>query len=376
MVRVAKLSDKRRQLTLQFDNGSFGEFASVWLREACRCDQCRDPEGMFRLDALNDLDADLALFTAEITDQSKTLRMVWPDGHVSELSTKWLLRQSAPDSSFPNPSSQRLWYSNFQPAAASIDELADDAAHLDWLSHLWSDGVAVVTGVPTTRDALNTFASRIGHIRASNYGVEWEIVASADPQDPVHSTAGLRVHTDLPYRQVPPGVQLNLCAVADATGGESTMVDGFAVAKELEDRYPRAFAALTQVPVPNGYRTDDHDLRWSAPPLTLDHDGNPLLLRFAPDLVGQVRADPTTTREAHRAYGLFGELTADARFEVSFRLKPGELLAMHNHRVLHGRKPFDLSSGGRQLLGCYLDVDDLHSTMRVLRHRISSAGAR
>ena len=47
-----------------------------------------------------------------------------------------------------------------------------------------------------------------------------------------------------------------------------------------------------------------------------------------------------------------------------------ELLAMHNHRVLHGRRAFDLSTGRRSLLGCYLDVDDLRSAMRTCRRRL------
>jgi gamma-butyrobetaine dioxygenase len=37
-----------------------------------------------------------------------------------------------------------------------------------------------------------------------------------------------------------------------------------------------------------------------------------------------------------------------------------------NNRVLHGRKPFDPSSGERHLQGCYMNMEDLDSALRLL----------
>ena len=39
------------------------------------------------------------------------------------------------------------------------------------------------------------------------------------------------------------------------------------------------------------------------------------------------------------------------------------MLLVHNSRVLHGREAFD---GARNLLGAYMDQDELDSTARVL----------
>ena len=223
---------------------------------------------------------------------------------------------------------------------------------------------------PANRDELTRFAERIGYVRASNYGPDWAIEASLDPDTPVYSQQGLRVHTDLPYREVPPGVQFNLCVVADATGGESIVTDGFAIAEELRRDHPAAFELLTTVDVPVGWFHDSYDLRWSSPPIELDSDDNLHMIRYAPGLTGPISADPGTSRETYRAFQLMTTLAADRRLEISLRLEPGDLLAMHNHRVLHGRRPFDLSAGRRSLLGCYLGVDDLHSTMRSIRRRL------
>ena len=58
--------------------------------------------------------------------------------------------------------------------------------------------------------------------------------------------------------------------------------------------------------------------------------------------------------------------------EVNFKnpIQPGEMLCFHNHRLLHGRTAFDLGGGGRRrLLGCYLDIEELHSARAVLARR-------
>ncbi len=344
-------------------------FASVWLRDACRCSECRSEFGVRLLD-FDARDPDVALDMAEIDEDGSVLRCRWVDGHVTELPAPWLARRHqgrAP--SGPSGRDHELWAGGFEPTRAEYSDLRSDESYLAWLETLWRDGVAIVTGMPANRKALTTFAERIGYVRASNYGRDWEIVAIPDPDNPVYGEQGLRVHTDLPYRVPPPGVQFNLSALADARGGESTLADGFTLANEVRREHPDMFEVLTTVDIPIGWFGDGQDLRLSVPPIQLDAAGDPQLIRFAPGLVGQVSADPDTTREAYRAYRLFSELAAESRFEVALRLEPGDLIAMHNHRVLHGRRSFDLSTGGRRLLGCYLDVDDLHSTMRVLRRR-------
>jgi gamma-butyrobetaine dioxygenase len=53
------------------------------------------------------------------------------------------------------------------------------------------------------------------------------------------------------------------------------------------------------------------------------------------------------------------------------KLQPGELIAYDNNRVLHGRKSFDPSSGERHLQGCYMNMEDLDSALRLLERRAS-----
>ena len=50
-----------------------------------------------------------------------------------------------------------------------------------------------------------------------------------------------------------------------------------------------------------------------------------------------------------------------------FKTDSGDLLTVHAHRVLHGRRAFDPASGDRHLQDVYLEYDDLMARRRVLR---------
>ena len=41
------------------------------------------------------------------------------------------------------------------------------------------------------------------------------------------------------------------------------------------------------------------------------------------------------------------------KFSIEFKLMPGDLLMMDNHRLLHGRTSYDANEGKRYLQGCY-----------------------
>lgn len=249
-------------------------------------------------------------------------------------------------------------------AAADLD---DPAVHLAWLDALAAWGVARIDGVEPSYDGLRSIAQRIGVIHATNYGVEWDIVATEQPVTPVDSDLPLRVHTDLPYRDLPPGCQLLLSAIADAPGGETLLVDGYRLARELVDHHPETFATLTEVERTFAYIGDGQRYIGGGPVIGLDRDGRPAVIRHAPDLVLPMRADDPRVAAADDALRVFQEVAARPEMEHRIRLSPGQLLCIDNHRVLHGRGDVDLTRGGRRLLGCYLARDELASARRVAR---------
>ena len=68
----------------------------------------------------------------------------------------------------------------------------------------------------------------------------------------------------------------------------------------------------------------------------------------------------------YAAYRAFTEMIMKQELMLTFRLGPGDCVALDNTRVLHARSGFD-AAGQRHLQGCYADLDGVASTLAVLR---------
>ena len=69
----------------------------------------------------------------------------------------------------------------------------------------------------------------------------------------------------------------------------------------------------------------------------------------------------------YKARKKISELYNSKQFRIEFKLTPGDLLMMDNHRLLHGRTVYDTSEGKRFLQGCYLDHDSSEGKLRHLK---------
>lgn len=60
----------------------------------------------------------------------------------------------------------------------------------------------------------------------------------------------LPLHVDLAYLESPPGIQLLHCLRNDpqVDGGESILLDGWAVAQSMKKHYPLHFKTLSEIP--------------------------------------------------------------------------------------------------------------------------------
>ena len=81
-----------------------------------------------------------------------------------------------------------------------------------------------------------------------------------------------------------PGIQLLHCLVNETSGGLSTLVDGFAVARRCARRIRPAFDVLTGTPVRFKYLDAQTELTASAPPIELDVTGAVKSIHFSPRL--------------------------------------------------------------------------------------------
>jgi gamma-butyrobetaine dioxygenase len=245
--------------------------------------------------------------------------------------------------------------------------MEDPKALLDWLLAVRDIGLTQVRGVPTVPGSLTTLAQRISFIRESNFGVLFNVQSRADADSNAYTAFNLPLHTDLPTRELQPGLQFLHCLVNDAKGGDSRFVDGFAIAQTLRHEDPDAYRLLCEIPVEFRNKDRHSDYRCRAPMIALDALGEVAEIRMANFLRGPLNLTPELMLPYYRAYRRFIEMTREARFQFRQRLEAGQLWCFDNRRTLHARDAFDPASGARHFQGCYVDRDELLSRIWVLQ---------
>ena len=295
------------------------------------------------------------------------LNIKWQDGRENSIHPGWL-RYAAegrltPDASLPGFQS---WDTNLltEPPTVSYSDF-NDTKLKQWLSLLITYGMARLTDTPSRDDFIETFATKVGCIRSSNFGYVFSVESKPVPDSTANTMLPLGQHTDLPSRETPPGFQFLHCIINDSSGGESLLSDGLSLVEALRTEQPTVYQSLTTDEWVFMNRAQDADHRWIGPSIELPSANKPLTLRaFYP-----VRSMPYMSAEciapAYAALKVFYDYTRDPRFTIRYRLNPGDLIVFDNRRVLHGRDEI-IDDGERRLVGCYMDQDEVYSRYRVL----------
>ena len=361
-----------RELAIELDDGQRFALHPIWLRERCRDPLSMDLRTGQRLHDPSDLDVALSVTSVTEPDAGR-YRVRFSDGHVADFRGQDLLAEAslAPaDHDVPAP---RPW----NAAARQVSRFAwrdrpDDAQLHDWLRQFLEAGFIVFSGVPTRPGSILDVGKAFGFTRVTNFGALFDVRSTAEASDLAYTSLPLDPHTDNPYRDPVPGVQLLHCLVNETTGGYSTLVDGLAAARALEARDPEAFALLSRTPVRYRYQDDSTELVASALPIERDPAGGITAIHFSPRLDFVPLQPPAQLESYYRARRAFDHLLRSPEFEIRFLLAPGELLMMDNRRLLHGRTGFDPAEGLRHLQGCYIDIDGPRSLYRVVRRRLAA----
>ncbi len=344
---------------------------ALWLRARSPDPSQRDAITGQRLMNPHLLPDDLSLLDARL--DADGLHLAFSDGFSGYFEPAELIAGSVLDEGCPAPLpwtadlATQPWY--------GWDALSDDAELRRALKDYIERGFLLLHGTPTQADSILTIARRFGFVRETNFGSFFEVYSRPDSTDLAYRPVALGPHTDNPYRNPVPGIQLLHCLQNETSGGLSTLVDSLAVAQQLQQEDPEGFALLASVPVRYEYRDADTWLVSVQPMIELTGKGAMMGVFYSPRLDDIPLMSDADTRAYHRARKRFGTLLSDPRFELRFRLEPGQLMMFDNNRVLHGRTSFDPSEGHRQLQGCYIDRDSPRSLYRVLSRRLGTAAA-
>ena len=208
----------------------------------------------------------------------------------------------------------------------------------------------------------------IGHFgfnRTTNYGELFEVRTEINPNNLAYSNLGLGCHTDNPYRDPVPTIQLLHCLSSSASGGDSILVDGFRAAEVLRAESPKHFTTLVKNWVNFRFADTDADLNSRAPMIETNDLGDVIRVRYNNRSIASLRLPAEKIKAFYGAYRHFGEIIERDSLKIVFRLEPGHVVLFDNTRVLHARTEFS-AAGERHLQGAYADLDGLYSTLNVL----------
>jgi gamma-butyrobetaine dioxygenase len=348
------------------------DVAPLWLRDACSCSECRDEFSGQRLRGVLSLDASTQILSW--TDDGDEIAVTFsPDGHMSRFSKSWLADNAPGRASFFDDRSERLrppWKAadlGGRPATVTWPELRDGGdQRANALSALLRSGILLVGDVPNEPGMVLTVTRSFAHVRTTNYGDLFDVRVEPQPVNLAFTGRAIAPHTDNPYREPVPGIQLLHCLQSSPGGGDNVFIDGFAVAALIRDEDPQAFATLTTTPFTFRYEDASTSLRASGPIISTNAAGEIRAIRWNDRSIEPPAVAPQDIDETYRALRCFAATLDRPELQLHLKLEAGECIVFDNTRILHGRTAFEGGSGARHLQGCYADLDALASTVAIL----------
>ncbi|MEX0306288.1 MAG: gamma-butyrobetaine dioxygenase [Ruegeria sp.] len=359
-------------VTAEFADGTQSRFHAIWLRDNALDPETRAPGNGQRLITIGDIPADISVRAAEVVNGDLQITFA-PEEKTVTFPAEWLA-DHAYDRDHTQPVGRLApgitsWERGIDAPSGDWTQVHENpGAKRDWLAAVAEYGFAKLTNGPTEPESLLKVADLFGYIRHTNYGPYFEVRTEVNPTNLAYTGLGLQAHTDNPYRDPVPTLQILYCLENSAEGGDSIVVDGFRAAEKLRDQNPEGFALLAGYPARFEYKgSDGVCLRSRRPMIELSPDGELIGIRFNNRSSAPFVDVPFEQMEAYyAAYRQLSDIIDDPAMGVSFKLEPGESFIVDNTRVLHARLGYS-GAGSRWLQGCYADKDGLLSTLAAMQ---------
>ncbi|KAI8428784.1 hypothetical protein MSG28_007458, partial [Choristoneura fumiferana] len=323
----------------------------------------------------------------DVNANEKSVKLTWDDGHTSEFDLNWLKfrnftsenKKLYNDAIFkPNKST---WDGkDFQEICTKHDYkeiLNSDKALYNWLHNLSVYGVALIQNTPNTTETIDKIIDTIGFTRKTHYGDKFIVQNVANPSNVAYLSNNLQMHTDLPYYEYCPGVNMLHCLEqTQSKGGENLLSDSHYIALYMKENHPKEFKLLTNIEIEWSNIGTEHGNEfyklYRSPVLVLDGHGEIIRVNFSVPQRGNYFPGPIEQVEPwYEAWALF--LNLNHKFSAKFKTKAGDILTFDNIRLLHGRNAYeDTSINRRKLIGAYVDWDEVYSRWRCLKVKLEN----
>ena len=224
------------------------EIHPFWLRERVNGDNFVDKRTQQRLFDPTELEGNIKIDSLSLSNDY--LEIIFNDGVHTKLAIKNILKEFSNindvkhikkikwDSSLKN-------LNNFE----FNENFFEDEEMYKALINFYPYGFVIFKKVPTKNDFIVNFANSIGSIRRTNFGEYFNVKSKPNPNDLAYTSLPLAPHTDNPYRNPVPCIQILHCIENEVSGGLSTLVDGFTVTEDLKIENPEFYKILSEIKV-------------------------------------------------------------------------------------------------------------------------------
>lgn len=364
-IEEIRLGDQGLSLCLGGENPFY--FNYYWLRD--NCPSSFDPETRERVFDIFHLTDPPRPASAWI--EGDALVVDWQgEAHRSHYPFV-MLRAYGSGGPRPDPADlpRRPWYGDHYPALTRVSHprlLEDVAERRRWIEALLVEGVAIVTDMPDTDEALTRTAELIGTVRPTFFGAYFDVRVHLQPTNLAYTSKALELHTDVPSEEHAPGIQFLHCRANSVEGGRNLFADGTAVANDFRALDPEGFRLLADREIPFFKEHDAIDMRARQRVIELDRHGEVSGLTISQHMADMFDMPQRDLDAYYPAFVRFGRMLQDPKYLMQFTLRAGECITFDNHRIVHGRAAYSATSGERYLRGTYTDRGEMRGIYRAM----------
>jgi len=352
------------------NQGFKNEIHPFWLRERVNGKTYVDLNTQQRLFDPTDLKKEIKINSLNLKDNF--LEIEFNDGVFTKLKVDNILKEFSNINEIENIKKVK-WDSSLDNFVSFQynKNLFEEKKMYEALLNFYKYGFVIFKNVPIQNDYIVNFANSIGSIRRTNFGEFFNVKSKPNPNDLAYTSLSLAPHTDNPYRNPVPCIQLLHCIENQVSGGLSTLVDGYTVTEKLKEDFPEYYKILSEVKVRFQFIDQTVVLEDWAKMIEIDENKNFKQVRFSPRLDFVPLINKNKLDLYYSARNKISEYYNSPKYKIEFKLLPGDLLMMDNHRLLHGRTAYDTNEGSRFLQGCYIDYDSTEGKLKYLKKRFN-----
>eukprot|EP01080_Neovahlkampfia_damariscottae_P002188 gene2188-2052_t len=338
---------------IKFSDKSLSHYHFVWLRHNCGC--LRSKENLNGCHHEHTKEKILNLSTISLIIKPKTYKInkntfeiVWEDDHKTVYEENWLKEhQYAPVYEQPPLEELQVEHKNRTPNKL--------------LNILKTYGVVVVRNGSNDIEETFKIAEDFGSEVIDTHFGKVEDLMPNNKTNKNNDQLGytfdkVDLHTDQPFIEKPPSMQLLHCIKRAEEGGGNRICNVKLAVQELKKRNYKYFKLLSTIPVHFKRRQKEFQSDFISPILKVDSNDNLIQIRYSYFTMAPFNIKFNEMISFYEAFQEFDSILHDDSFSHKIQLNAGDYLVYNNHTCVHARDAF---KGDRHLRGIYLDIDQV-----------------